>query len=318
MDLRAKIIAAFDLGDTSTVALAERFQVSQPTVWRLIHRHKSNQSIEHKPHGGGQKSNLNQADHKFIARLVEKEPTLTCDELAEQVRKRRNKKTNRWTVGRILRRLGITNKKVSLESEERSAPQLKEKRKKYRKVQKRLDPKNLVFVDETGVNRLMGRDRGWAKSGDRAVAVRPINRRGSTTVIGAIRQSGLVAMRSMKGGMKKGQFIGFIRNVLGPCLSRRDVLVMDNLKSHHASEIKVYFKRRGVRLLFLPPYSPDMNPIEIVWNSLKRRFKSRFRRALQSVSRAVGGAWRSMKSLDISPLMRQTGHPTIHPTSSLV
>ena len=316
MDLRAKIVAAFDLGDTSTVALAERFQVSQPPVWRLINRYKNKETIEHKPHGGGQKSNLSAADHKLIVQLVAKDPTLTCENLAEQIGKRRNKKTNRWTVGKILSRLRITNKKISLEAEERHTPRVHKKRKIYRKLQKALKAKNLVFLDETGVNRLMGRDRGWAKTGQPAIAIRPINRRESTTVIGAMRQSGLVAMRSFKGGMKKYHFISFIKTVLGPCLSRGDVLAMDNLRSHHASEVRTQLSKRGVRILFLPPYSSDMNPIEILWSSLKQRFKSRFRRAVQTISRAIGGAWRSLRDLDLSPLLRRSGYRSIHQTGS--
>ena len=91
---------------------------------------------------------------------------------------------------------------------------------------------------------------------------------------------------------------------------------MDNLRSHHASEVSAELSRRGVRVVFLPPYFPDMNPTEILWSSLKQRFKSRFRRAVQTISRAIGGAWRRLKDLDLSPLLRRTGYRSIYQTGS--
>ena len=122
----------------------------------------------------------------------------------------------------------------------------------------------------------MGPSFGWGLSHCRVEGLRLVNRRETTTVIGAIRQTGVVAMRSLRGGMKKVDFMAFIVKVLGYLLASGDILVMDNLRSHHAIAARVAVERREAFIPFLPPYSPQFHPTEMVWSTLKRRFCSRF------------------------------------------
>ncbi len=111
-------------------------------------------------------------------------------------------------------------------------------------------------------------------------------------------------MRSLANGMKKPRFVSYIFHVLAPALKRRDALVMDNLAAHHALNVQKSLQARGDDIFFLPPYLPDMNPVERLWSVLKRLFRRRFERVSQTVGRAVGGAWRSLKNLDFAPLVQ--------------
>ena len=83
---------------------------------------------------------------------------------------------------------------------------------------------------------------------------------------------------------------------------------MDNLRCHHAQEVRHALRQKGVRVLFLPPYSPDLKPIESFWNALKHRFKQRYVRHRQSISRAIGGAWRSFRGTDLRRLVASCGY----------
>ena len=214
-------------------------------------------------------------------------------------------------VGRALSRLGVTRKKLTIRAKEGKHPEVQKKRRQHRKMQKKLDPKRLVFLDETAVSRPLGPVFGWGPSHCRVEGHRPINRRETTTVIGAIRQTGVVAMRSLRGGMKKVDFVAFIAKVLSCLLAPGDFLVMDNLSSHHATAARVAVERRGASILFLPPHSPHFNLIEMVWSTLKQRFRSRFQRDVQSVGRAIGGAWRSLRGRDMTRLLAASGYREI-------
>lgn len=306
--LRARIVKAYDSGDTSTYSLADRFQVSQKTVWRIIDRYKNDGLIDIMPHGGGRRKALGEMADKIVQGAVNKEPTATRQELANTIAKERGIRVSSTAIGRALARLGITRKKLTVRAEEGKRPEVQKKRRQHRKLQKKLDQKRLVFLDETAVSRLMGPVFGWAPSHSRAEGLRPVNRRETTTVIGAIRQTGIVAMRSLRGGMKKANFVAFVVNVLSCLLAPGDILVMDNLRSHYAAAAAVAVQRRGASILFLPPYSPHFNPIEMVWSTLKQRFRARFRRHTQSVGRAIGGAWRSLRGRDMTRLLEASGY----------
>lgn len=306
--LRAKILAAFKDGQTSSVQLAERFKVSQPTVSRLIRRYRATQSITPMPHGGGRAPLVPKSLHKAVRKFIGQEAGRTANDVADFLGLKLKQRPSQWTAWRLMKKLGFRYKKVSLESDESKRPDVQKKRKRYAKAVKKVDPKRLVFLDETGVNASMTQDRGWALRGQKALKCRSIRDRKNVTVVGAMRSTGLVTMRSISGGMKKRDFISFVKNTLSPHLKRNDILVMDNLASHHAIEVVEAVSRRGASVTFLPPYSPDFNPIEMLWNNLKQRFRKRFRRFVQTVKRSVGGCWRSLRDLDLRKFLPPCGY----------
>ena len=140
---------------------------------------------------------------------------------------------------------------------------------------KHIDPKNLVFLDETGV--LLGLTRTHARSqrGRRAYAVKPFYRGQKVTVIGAISLTQVVALMTIDNSMDSQVFEVFVENFLVPQLWSGAVVVMDNLPAHKVDSIKPMIEAVGASILCLSPYSPDFNPIELWWSQLKsllRRF----------------------------------------------
>jgi transposase len=135
--------------------------------------------------------------------------------------------------------------------------------------QPKLDPNRLLFIDETGASTQMARLRGRAPRGERCRAPIPHGHWKTTTVTAGLRLSGLSAPWLLDGPMDGDAFRVYVRRVLVPSLSPGDIVVMDNLPAHKVSGIREMIEAAGAALLYLPPYSPDFNPIEQAFAKLK-------------------------------------------------
>lgn len=147
------------------------------------------------------------------------------------------------------------------------------------------DLDRLKFVDESGVNLAMTRLYGRAPKGERAVGRAPQNYGENITMLGALSASGLAALMTVNGATDGEVFVTFVREVLAPTLREGDIVVLDNLGAHRSAAAREAVEARGARLVFLPPYSPDMNPIERCWSKIKtflRAAKARTREALEA------------------------------------
>lgn len=148
-----------------------------------------------------------------------------------------------------------------------------------------LDLSRLKFVDESGVNLALTRLFGRAPKGQRVVAAVPQNYGENVTMLGALSLSGVEALMTVNGATDGDIFLVFVREVLAPTLSEGDVVIWDNLGAHRSQAVREVVEARGAQLLFLPPYSPDMNPIERCWSKIKtflRAAKARTREALEA------------------------------------
>ncbi|MDZ8086411.1 MAG: IS630 family transposase [Nostoc sp. DedQUE12b] len=132
-----------------------------------------------------------------------------------------------------------------------------------------VDPHNLVFVDESGLKLGMTRLYGRAKSGERLHDSCPRNRGQNISFIGALSLDGLIATMSISGSVNTDVFVTYVREILAPQLWVGAIVVMDNLSVHTAAVIRDSIEAVGARLVFLPPYSPDLSPIELCWSKLK-------------------------------------------------
>lgn len=149
-----------------------------------------------------------------------------------------------------------------------------------------IDPHNLIFVDESGLNLGMTRMYGRVKRGERLYDSAPRNRGQNISLIGALSCDGLIATMSIPGSVNTDVFITYIREILAPQLWSGAIVVMDNLSVHQAQLIRDVIESVGARLVFLPPYSPDLSPIELCWSKLKeclRTAKARTHQALNQV-----------------------------------
>jgi transposase len=136
-----------------------------------------------------------------------------------------------------------------------------------------LDPARLIFIDETGATTNMARRCGRCKRGKRLRAAVPHGHYKTLTLVSGLRLGGLVAPRVLDGPMNAERFEAWLRDDLGPTLSAGDTVVMDNLPSHKSERVKSTLERFGASVLYLPPYSPDLNPIEKAYAKLKAHLR---------------------------------------------
>jgi len=140
-----------------------------------------------------------------------------------------------------------------------------------------VDINKLVFLDESGFWVGMTRPVARAKKGKKVYELRKSYRGKKMTIMGAVKYSEVVAIKTLEGSMKKDDFLEFIRVNVVPKLRKGDVVVMDNLNSHHRKEVREMIEAVGARVEYLPVYSPEFNPIEMMWSQLKslvRKFRT--------------------------------------------
>jgi transposase len=153
-------------------------------------------------------------------------------------------------------------------------PDVVAKRAAYLKRIRHIPSERLVFLDESGLNLAMSRSHAWVKRGCELIDHIPVNwGRKNLTLLGAIRLTGWVVLSTMFDTTNSERFVEWLRTKLLPKLARGDVLVMDNLNAHKAPGVSVACKKAGVRILYLPPYSPDLNPIEPAWALQKQHVR---------------------------------------------
>ena len=163
-----------------------------------------------------------------------------------------------------------------------------EKRKAFWRLIRRVPVHKLVFLDESGLNASMTRSHAWVKKGTEFIERTPMNWGKNLTLLGAIRLTGWVVLTTMFASTNKPRFVKWLRSKLLPRLKRGDVLVLDNLQAHHDDRVAILCEARGIRVIYLPPYSHDFNPIESGWALQKqhvRKHAPRDRITLRRVAR---------------------------------
>jgi len=170
---------------------------------------------------------------------------------------------------------------------------------KYWEQIRNVNPKDLIFLDETGVNLTMVRTYARALEGQRAYGERPYHHRENITLIGAIGLSGWLGAMTLNGGTNGDIFRFFIENILVPNLWEGACVVMDNLPAHKVTGIRELIEQKGARLVYLSPYSPDFNPIENCWSKVKEFLRSVAARSREALDEAIANALDAIVSKDI-------------------
>jgi transposase len=152
----------------------------------------------------------------------------------------------------------------------------------------RRDPGRLVFIDETSVNTKMTRLRGRARKGKRLKASAPFGKWGTQTFIAGLRHDALTAPWIIEGAMDREAFDIYIETQLAPTLAPGDIVILDNLNVHKSAKAETLIRARGAWMLFLPQYSPDLNPIEMAYSKLKAHLRKAAARTFDALIQAIG------------------------------
>ena len=157
-------------------------------------------------------------------------------------------------------------------------------REQWKAEQPLLDPRKLVFIDETGTNTKMVKAYGRCPTHLRLIGRQPFGHWKTTTFTAGLRCDGITAPFVLDGAMNRDAFLVYVEKVLGPTLREGDIVVMDNLPAHKGDAVRNLIEARGATLRFLPPYSPDLNPIELAFAKLKALLR-------KAAERTVGALW---------------------------
>jgi transposase len=150
----------------------------------------------------------------------------------------------------------------------------------------------MVFLDESGVTTSMTRHYARSQGGERIPEATPGGRWKIMTILGAMSLEGMIATMTIEEATDGDIFRAYVEHVLCPALKPGDVVVMDNLSSHKVSGVRQMIEKAGAEVLYLPPYSPDLNPIEKAWSKLKQLLRSAKARTKEALEQAIAGALR--------------------------
>ena len=175
-----------------------------------------------------------------------------------------------------------------MKATEQLRPDVDQRRSLWRLLQAGLDPERLVFLDETWAKTNMTRPRGRALCGERLVCHAPFGHWKTTTFLAGLRLSGLTAPLVIDGAVNGAVFVSYLQQHLAPTLNAGDILIMDNLASHKVPGVREAVEARGARILYLPPYSPDLNPIELVFSKFKWLLRSAECRSVEALWNTCG------------------------------
>jgi transposase len=277
IDLRERVVKSIERGECNIPQAARRYQVSQPTVERWLAQKRETGNVAPKPASGGPARKLAAAEAVLRA-AVKTQADATLDELREIVKEKCKIASSSSMMSRELTRLKLPRKKKSPHASQRDTPRVKGKRRRFKKKVAEFDPAPFKFLDESSVNLSFTRLYGRAAPGARVVESVPKPSGPGTTTLAVSDQTGIVAPLMVKGAINGNIFYGYLEQCVAPLLPPGDILFMDNLKAHQVAGIEALIQARGAELIYLPPYSPDFNPIELAWSKMKailRRLKAR-------------------------------------------
>jgi transposase len=185
------------------------------------------------------------------------------------------------------------------------------RRAQWKAYQGRIAPSRLLFIDETCVKTNMAPLRGWGPRGQRLKGYAPHGHWKTLTFIAALRHDRIDAPWVVDGPINGELFLLYVEKVLAPTLSPGDVVVMDNLGSHKAKAVRTAIRDRGARLIFLPAYSPDLNPIEQVFAKLKHMMRKAQPRDVEATWRKTGELLDLFAPDECANYLRNSGYGSV-------
>src|SRR6266849_4846427 len=217
---------------------------------------------------GGSTSPLEKYSERILA-LIREQPDLTLDEMVLALRKQRIR-ASRSALSRFFARH--------------------------------------VISDETAITTNMVRPNGWNPRGERLVGDVPMGHLETLTFIAGFRQTGIVAPMVIKGAMNGEAFLAYVKQCLVPILKRRDIVVVDNVSFHKVAGVEEAIRTAGASLRYLPQYSPEFNPIELVFHPLKALLRKAAERTIEGLERRVGSFIRALDASECMSYLRHAGY----------
>ena len=306
-DLRARVVGALEAGE-SCRSVAARFGVAVSSAVKWSQRYRMTGSVAPGKMGGHRKR-VPEPHRAFICERVAQQPNLTLAGLKAELGER-GIVVSHDAIWRFLRREGLRFKKT-LFALEQARTDVARRRRRWRAWQKQLDPQRLVFVDETWIKTNMAPLYGWGAKGRRLRGFAPHGHWRTLTFVGALRADGLAAPCVFDGPINGRCFVAWVEQQLVPTLRPGDIVVLDNLGSHKSAAVRQLVKQAGARLWFLPPYSPDLNPIEQAFAKIKHWMRQAQKRTIKDTWQHIGRLVSTIDAGECANYLKNAGYASI-------
>jgi len=310
MDIREKVMKAIE-GGMSRRQAAARFDVGPATAVRWAKRVEITGDVAPLKMGGDRRSQRMEAHADFMLEQLEEKPDLTIMELREKLRERHGLGFGYGTVWRFLARHRITRKKKTGHASEQEREDIEAAREDWFEGQLDLDPLKLVFIDETAISTNMARRFGWAPQGERCRASVPFGHWKTKTLIAALRWERIGAPMTIDGALDGPAFLAYVEQVLAPTLAAGEMVLMDNVRTHKVAGVRAAIEAKGAKILYLPPYSPDFNPIEKPFSKIKSILERIAARTADALETAVGEALRTFTPRQCMNYFASSGYDAV-------
>nr|WP_086008307.1 IS630 family transposase [Nitrobacter hamburgensis] len=307
-DLRERVVAYVEAGNSCHGAAA-RFGTSVSFAVNLMRRWRETGRVDPRPRGGFRHGKLGQ-HRDFILATVAAESDITMPELAEKLAKAKGVKADPSNLSKFLIACGLSFKKT-LRASEQDRPELVKARAEWKAGRQPIMHKQrerLIFIDETGTTTKMVRQRGRSLKGTRLNSKAPFGHWGTQTFVAGLKCDGLVAPWVIDAPMNRIIFETYVDTQLAPALRPGDVVILDNLSSHKSEKAEKAIRARGAWLLFLPPYSPDLNPIEMAFAKLKAHLRAAAARTIDALWKAIGNICALFSPQECSNYFKAAGY----------
>ena len=291
-DIRETAIMAVINKTMSVPQAAEVFGVHRSTIYSWVSFFKKEGRFAAKS-PTGRKPRLTEDDKNTLKQLLERQKDITIDELTEAL----GNIVHRSTVHRYVVALGYVYKKT-LKAEEQGREDVIAARLEWLRFQKLITMEHIVCLDESAAKTNMTRLYGRAMGGKRCFDTAPDSRWKTTTMLSSLRCDGTTACMVYEGGTTREIFEIYIEQLLCPTLKPGDHVLMDNLASHKSARVSQLIENCGAQVHYLPPYSPDLNPIEKMWSKMKAILRKLKPRSGESLFEAIKEAFARITHAD--------------------
>ena len=278
--------------------------MSVSAITRLLALYRETGSLEARPRNAGRKPRLDEEKLQKIRERIKEQPDVSLHERIEELSLPVSAPAPCKTING---KLGLRRKKTAYAAE-RQRPEVAEQRSEWKAKQAELDTTRLVFLDESGVNISMTRLYGRAAQHQRVLEAVPDARFHRTTILSSVKLDGTTVPFVFEGALNGELFRADVTQCLAPSLKPGDIVIMDHLSSHKVSGVVEAIEAVGASVLFLPPYRPDLNPIELMGSKIKATLRTLKVRAKELLDEAIAQAFSGISLTDISGWFRHDGY----------
>lgn len=298
LDFRQKIIDVYTEDHLSQRQLAQHFRVTLSFIQKLVKQYRETENIAPKVRIQQTPTKLKAENLNVLRELVNTNNDFTLEELRYQLAQKTGILIGRSTVDRMLKRLNMTQKKT-LHATEKGTERVQKQRLDFWTQVQNILAKDLIFIDESGVNLALVRLFARSNKGQRAYGDCPNKRGKNVSLIGALSLKGMIAQCSLLGGTDALTFEAFISQRLVPKLWTGACVIMDNCSIHKGNTIRSLIENAGATLLYLPTYSPEFNPIENCWSKIKSILRQVSARTYPDLVKALELAFAQVSEIEI-------------------